>query len=224
VLHAEATLSLVIFDLDNTLLRGDSDYAWGQFLIEQHVVDGEVYRRENERYYADYHAGTLDISQFLGFALRPLAHRDRATLDAWHHQYMQSKVLPMITPEARTLVEKHRTRGDTLLIATSTNHFVTAPIAVEFGIEHLLATELEERNGRFTGRPTGIPCFREGKVTRLKQWLEAHGETLADSWCYSDSHNDIPLLDLVDHPVAVNPDDVLRRLADERGWPILLLS
>jgi len=217
-------LSLVIFDLDNTLLRGDSDYAWGQFLIEQHIVDGEAYRRENERYYAAYHAGTLDIMEFLAFALRPLADHDRATLDAWHRQYMQSKILPMITPEARALVEKHRAHGDTLMIATSTNRFVTAPIAREFGVEHLLATVPEERNGRFTGRVAGTPCFREGKVTRLQEWLKVHDVPLKDSWCYSDSHNDLPLLELVEHPVTVNPDDRLRQLANERGWPILNLS
>ena len=216
-------MSLAIFDLDNTLLRGDSDHAWGRFLIENHIVDGAEYERENERYYAQYQAGTLDIMEFLAFALRPLSQHDRATLDRWHRQYMQSKVLPMITPEARALVEQHRARGDVLLIITATNRFVTAPIAQEFGVRYLIATEPEERNGRFTGKVAGTPSYREGKVARLQEWLSEHGQTLADSWFYSDSHNDLPLLSIVDHPVAVNPDDILQREACQRGWPILHL-
>ncbi len=216
-------MALAIFDLDNTLLRGDSDHAWGRFLIENHVVDGVEYERENERYYAQYQAGTLDIMEFLAFALHPLTQHDRATLDRWHRLYMQSKVLPMITPEARALVETHRGRGDTLLIITATNRFVTAPIAREFGIPHLIATEPEERDGRYTGRVAGTPCYREGKVERLQEWLAGHGKTLTDSWFYSDSHNDLPLLSIVDHPVAVNPDDILQREAQKRGWPILTL-
>jgi HAD superfamily hydrolase (TIGR01490 family) len=214
-------LALALFDLDNTLLRGDSDYAWGQFLVENHIVDGEAYRRENERYYAQYHAGTLDIMEFLAFALRPLSQHDRATLDGWHRRYMQSKVLPMITPDARALVERHRARGDTLMIITATNRFVTAPIAQEFGVPWLLATEPEERDGRFTGHVAGIPCFREGKVQRLNAWLTEHGMTLDGSHFYSDSHNDLPLLEKVAHPVAVNPDPVLQQTAQARGWPVI---
>jgi len=216
-------LSLAIFDLDNTLLRGDSDHAWGRFLIENHIVDGAEYERENERYYAEYQAGTLDIMEFLAFALRPLAAHDRATLDRWHREYMQTKVAPMITPQARALVDKHRVRGDTLVIITATNRFVTGPIAGEFGVHYLIATEPEEHNGRFTGKVAGTPSYREGKVARLKTWMAEHGATLQDSWCYSDSHNDLPLLSIVDHPVAVNPDDLLRREAQKRGWQILML-
>ncbi len=216
-------MTLAIFDLDNTLLRGDSDHAWGRFLIENHIVDGEEYERENERYYAQYQAGTLDIMEFLAFALRPLSLHDRATLDAWHRQYMQAKVLPMITPAARALVNLHRAHGDTLVIITATNRFVTAPIAEEFEISHLIATEPEERDGRFTGKVAGTPCYREGKVTRLKSWIKQQGLTMQDSWFYSDSHNDLPLLSIVDHPVAVNPDDILRREAQQRGWQILPL-
>jgi HAD superfamily hydrolase (TIGR01490 family) len=216
-------LTLAIFDLDNTLLRGDSDHAWGRFLIENHIVDGEEYERENERYYAQYQAGTLDIMEFLAFALRPLALHDRATLDAWHRQYMQSKVLPMITPAARALVNLHRANGDTLVIITATNRFVTEPIADEFEIPHLIATEPEVLEGRFTGKIVGTPCYREGKVTRLKSWLQQQGQTFQDSWFYSDSHNDLPLLSIVDHPVAVNPDEILRREAQQRGWQILPL-
>lgn len=217
-------MTLAIFDLDNTLLRGDSDHAWGRFLIENHIVDGVEYERENERYYAQYQAGTLDIMEFLAFALRPLAQHDRATLDAWHRQYMQSKIMPMITTAARALVDKHRQRGDTLLIITATNRFITAPIAQVFGVPHLLATEPEEIHGRFTGQVAGTPCYREGKVTRLETWMKQHQQNLKGSWFYSDSHNDLPLLSLVDHPVAVNPDDTLQQEAKKHGWQILTLA
>ena len=217
-------MTLAVFDLDNTLLRGDSDRAWGEFLAGKDAVDGEAYRVANERYYAQYVAGTLDIHEFLAFALKPLTRHDRATLDAWHHEFMENCVRPMITPAARALVEDHRARGHRLVVITATNRFVTAPIAAEFGIPHLIATEPEERDGRYTGRVAGVPCYREGKVTRLHAWLAAHGETLAGSWFYSDSHNDLPLLGLVDHPVAVNPDEPLRAEAQRRGWRILRLD
>ncbi len=216
-------MPLAIFDLDNTLLAGDSDYAWGEFLIEQGLVNGEAYRRENERYYAEYRAGTLDILEFLAFALKPLAQHDRATLEAWRARYLREKVAPMITDEARALVERHRAAGDTLVVITATNSFVTAPIARMFGIEHLIATEPELRDGRYTGRVAGVPCFREGKVVRLEQWMAQHGQSLTGSWFYSDSHNDLPLLERVTHPIAVNPDAILRREAERRGWPILTL-
>jgi HAD superfamily hydrolase (TIGR01490 family) len=217
-------MSLAIFDLDNTLLRGDSDHAWGMFLVERQLVDGESYRRENERYYAQYQAGTLDIMEFLAFALAPLARFERATLDQWHREFMQAKILPMITPPARALVEQHRARGDTLLIITATNSFVTAPIGRAFGIDNLLATEAELVNDRYTGRVAGTPCYREGKVLRLREWLRQRHESLDDSWFYSDSHNDIPLLEAVTHPVAVNPDELLRDFARQRGWPIIQLD
>jgi len=217
-------MTLAIFDLDHTLLSGDSDHAWGEFLIGKEVVDAEAHRRANEHYYAQYRAGTLDIFEFLAFALKPLARHDREQLDAWHREFLATRIRPMITPAARALVEQHRRQGHTLMIVTATNRFVTAPIAREFGIEHLLATEPEEVDGRFTGRVAGIPCYREGKVARLRQWLEQHRETLVGSWFYSDSHNDLPLLELVDHPVVVHPDDVLRREAVARRWPVLALA
>lgn len=216
-------MALAIFDLDNTLLEGDSDYSWGQFLVERRLVDQETYTRENARYYADYQAGTLDIHEFLAFALRPLAQHDREMLERLHREFMQSRVLPMIRPAARALVDHHRRRGDTPLIITATNSFVTRPIAAEFGIEHLLATTPEECNGRFTGRVDGVPCFREGKVARLEEWLESRDADLAGSWFYTDSHNDLPLLDRVTHPVAVDPDPILNEEAQRRGWPILSL-
>ena len=217
-------MSLAIFDLDNTLLRGDSDHVWGEFLIEQGAVDRDRFARENNRYYAAYLAGTLDIHEFLEqHQLRPLAEHDRATLERWRNEFMRTRILPLIAPQARALVEKHRSQGHTLLIITATNRFITAPIAAEFGIAHLIATELEERDGRFTGKVAGVPSYREGKVERLGEWLVAHGEILEDSWFYSDSHNDLPLLTRVDHPVAVNADPVLADYAREQGWPSIEL-
>jgi len=217
-------LSLAIFYLDNTLINGDSDYEWGQFLVERHIVDGEEYERENNRYYAQYKAGTLDILEFLAFALRPLAQHDRDTLNAWHVEFMQQKILPMIGSKARDLVEKHRQGGDTLVIITATNRFVTEPIAREFGIDQLIATELEVKNGNYSGKVSGTPCFKEGKVERLNDWLESNQYKLDDSWFYSDSHNDLPLLNVVDHPIAVNPDPQLKAEAERLGWPVMQLN
>ena len=216
-----STLALAIFDLDYTLLRGDSDHAWGEFLVERNLVAADEYRRQNDRFYAQYQAGTLDIHEYLKFALYPLTQHDRATLSAWHREFMEAKIRPMISARARELVDSHRRRGDSLLIITSTNRFITEPIAREFGIDQLLATDAEVVNGRYTGRVAGEPCFREGKVTRLRQWLEEHNASLDESYCYSDSHNDLPLLDAVRHAVAVNPDAVLRAEAARRGWPII---
>lgn len=218
-------MSLAIFDLDNTLLRGDSDHAWGEFLVEQHAVDPVRFKTDNDRYYQDYLDGTLDILEFLEqHQLRPLAEYDHATLERWRRQFVPAKILPMITPAARDLVEQHRRRGDRLLIITATNRFITAPIAAEFGIEELLATEPEEVNGRFTGKVLGTPCYREGKLEHLNTWLARHPMTLDDSWFYSDSHNDLPLLTSVAHPVAVNPDMVLARHAEAHAWPVLRLG
>jgi len=217
-------VSLAIFDLDNTLLRGDSDHAWGEFLVEQGAVDRERFASENNRYYAAYLAGTLDIYEFLEqHQLRPLAEHDRATLERWRTEFVRTKIAPLITPAARALVEQHRARGDTLLIITATNRFITAPIAEAFGIPHLIATEPEEVNGEFTGKVTGVPSYREGKVERLSEWLNDRHESLDDSWFYSDSHNDLPLLNLVDHPVAVNADETLADYARTRGWTIIEL-
>jgi HAD superfamily hydrolase (TIGR01490 family) len=216
-------MALAIFDLDHTLLAGDSDHAWGEFLIERGVVDAAAYRAANDRYYAQYQAGTLDIFDFLAFALAPLARLERGALERLQAQFVQTRIGPMVAPGAPALLAKHRARGDTLVIITATNRFVTAPVARLLGVEHLIATDPEERDGRFTGRVAGTPCYREGKVTRLRAWLRAHGMHLADSWCYSDSHNDLPLLSAVDHPVAVDPDPPLRREAQARGWPIISL-
>jgi HAD superfamily hydrolase (TIGR01490 family) len=218
-------VSLAIFDLDNTLLRGDSDHAWGEFLVEQGAVDRARYASENDRYYAAYLAGTLDIYEFLEqHQLRPLAENDRATLERWRAEFVRSKIAPLITPAARALVEQHRARGDTLLIITATNSFITTPIATAFNIPHLIATEPEELNGQFTGKVAGIPSYREGKVERLSEWLHDRHENLDGSWFYSDSHNDLPLLNMVDHPVAVNADETLAQYARTRGWTMIELQ
>ncbi|MBI3896841.1 MAG: HAD family hydrolase [Gammaproteobacteria bacterium] len=216
-------MTLALFDLDHTLLAGDSDYAWGEFLIERGLVDGATFRPANDRYYKQYEAGTLDIYEFLAFSLASLARHDRATLDRLHAEFMQSHILPMIAPGAKALLEKHRTRGDTLVIITATNSFVTGPIARVLGVTHLIATEPEQRDGRYTGGVAGTPCYREGKVERLHAWLKVHPGELNGSHGYSDSHNDLPLLQTVTHPVAVDPDPILRKTAEARGWPIISL-
>jgi HAD superfamily hydrolase (TIGR01490 family) len=216
-------MPLAIFDLDNTLLAGDSDYLWGQFLGELGVVDRARYERENERFYEDYREGRLDIMAFLTFSLQPLAAHARADLEAWHARFMREKIEPLITPAAEDLVARHRAAGDTLMIITATNAFVTAPIARRLDIPHLIATEPEQVAGRFTGRVAGTPSFREGKVSRLHDWLAQTGETLDGAWFYSDSHNDLPLLEQVTHPVAVDPDPILAAHARQRDWPVISL-
>ncbi|HET7159295.1 MAG TPA: HAD family hydrolase, partial [Burkholderiales bacterium] len=196
-------MKLALFDLDNTLLAGDSDFEWAQFLIEKGVLDREVYEARNQQFYDRYKAGTLDIHEFLDFQLKPLARHPRALLDAWHQEFMTRKILPIIRDSARALVNRHR--GDLRAIVTATNSFVTAPIARAFGLEHLIATEPEHRDGEFTGKVCDTPCFREGKIERVNRWLQQQGRTLAsfdESWFYSDSLNDLPLLSVVTHPVA----------------------
>lgn len=219
-------MHLALFDLDNTILAGDSDFQWGQFLIEEGLLDHETHLAKNLQYYEDYKAGKLDIVAFLKFQLKPLSEHPRAELDALHARYMERKVRPMMTEKAKALIEKHRAQGDLLAVITATNSFVTKPIAAAYGIEHLIGTTPEEIDGEFTGRVTGVPSYKEGKVTRLQQWLAAQGKTMQDFeaiWFYSDSHNDLPLLLLVDHPVAVDPDPTLETYALGRGWPIITL-
>ncbi len=217
---------MALFDLDNTLLNGDSDFEWSQFLIRIGVLDRELFEAKNLAFYEHYKAGTLDIHAFLDFQLKPLSRHSRKTLDTWHRQFMRESVLPMITPAARDLVQRHRAAGDVCVIITATNSFVTAPIAREFGVEHLIATEPEHRNGEFTGNVTDVPCFREGKIARLESWLAARNWTLdgfADSTFYSDSLNDLPLLCRVKQPVAANPDATLHAHAEQHGWRIINL-
>ena len=219
-------MHLALFDLDHTLLPIDSDYEWARFLVRRGVLDGEHYERENDRFYRAYQSGSLDIFEFLQFQLAPLAAHPRATLDAWHAEYMREVIEPHITAKARELVDQHRARGDLLALVTATNSFVTAPIARAFGIDHLVATGIEEREGQFTGRPHGTPSFREGKIARTREWLASLGHELGgfeQSFFYSDSRNDIPLLEQVTHPVATNPDAQLQAVARERGWPVIQL-
>ena len=216
-------MALAIFDLDNTLLAGDSDHLWGVFLAEVGVVDRASYERENDYYFEQYKAGTLDIQAFLRFSLRPLAEHSPAQLARWHAQFMQQMIEPIILPAAEALVERHRQAGDTLMIVTATNAFVTAPIAARFGIDHLIATDPAMRNGHYTGEVAGTPSFREGKVERLETWLKEHRQALHGSSFYSDSHNDLPLLERVDHPVAVDPDDTLLQHARTHQWPVISL-
>lgn len=216
-------MALAIFDLDNTLLAGDSDHFWGQFLATKGMVDGETYDKENQRFYDEYKLGQLDIYEFLAFSFEPLARIEPDILKTLHQEFMASQIVPIITRKSRELLDKHRQQGDTLLIITATNRFVTEPIAKELGVDHLLATDPEMLDGRYTGQVTGIPCFKEGKVTRLNAWLASTHLTMEGSWFYSDSLNDIPLLELVDNPVAVDPDDTLAQHAEMKGWPIISL-
>ncbi|MDD5320313.1 MAG: HAD-IB family hydrolase [Methylococcales bacterium] len=216
-------MSLAIFDLDNTLIADDSDYLWGQFLVDQGIVDKDYYERANAKFYDDYKQGTLDIAQFLLFSLQPLANNDTEQLYRWRAQFVQNIITPLLLQPAQQLIAKHRDRGDTLLVITATNRFVTKPIVELYGIEHLLATTPEFVDGKFTGGFEGIPCFQEGKVKLLEEWLKSSSETMQDSWFYSDSHNDLPLLKRVDHPVAVDPDEKLKQFAKAANWPIISL-
>lgn len=219
-------MKLVLFDLDNTLLAGDSDYAWGQFLIEQGVLDRQTHEGKNREFYRQYQQGTLNIDDFLAYQLQALAGRPPEILHNWHTQFMQRHIAPMITPAARKLVTGALRDADLVAIVTATNSFVTRPIARAFGIEHLIATEPEMHEGRYTGRVHGTPSFREGKIARLDQWLAEQGkpfDRFDETHFYSDSHNDLPLLGRVSHPVAVNPDPLLLAHAHAHGWPILAL-
>ena len=219
-------MKLALFDLDNTLLAGDSDFEWAQFLVSRGVLDKEIHEARNQEFYEAYKAGTLDIHAFLDFQLAPLARHPRAELDAWHRDFMASRILPIIGSASRELVRHHRDEGALMAIVTATNSFVTGPICREFGIEHLIATIPAQENGRFTGQPRGIPAFKAGKIERVDAWLESLGlcwATFATSHFYSDSHNDLPLLEKVSHPVAVDPDDTLRSRALGLGWPVISL-
>jgi HAD superfamily hydrolase (TIGR01490 family) len=214
---------LALFDLDNTLLDGDSDYEWASFLIDEGVIDRDEYDARNTWFYERYKDGTLDIHEFLEFQLRPLARHPRAQLDAWHAAFMEKRIRPRVLPKARVLVARHA--ADLAAIVTATNRFITAPIAAELGVPTLLATDIEEVDGAFTGKPRGTPTFREGKIRRVDEWLAERGTKLADfeSWFYSDSLNDLPLLERVTHPVAVDPDPTLREKALARGWEVISL-
>ncbi len=216
-------MSLAIFDLDNTLIAGDSDHRWGEFLVQKSLVDGDEFRRQNDRFYEDYKAGILDIHAYLRFSLAPLTRHTLDELAALHRMFMAEHIEPMMLPKARALLDEHRARGDRLLIITATNGFVTRPIAAHLGVEDILAPDPEIRDGRYTGKVVGIPTFQQGKVTRLHQWLGEQDEDLSGASFYSDSINDLPLLEAVPRPVVVDPDDRLRAVADQRGWPVISL-
>ncbi len=219
-------MDLVLFDLDNTLLAGDSDFEWAQFLISKGVLDREVYEARNQIFYDQYKAGTLDIFEFLDFQLKPLARHSRAQLDAWHREFLDTRIRPMMTPQSQALVKEHLASGAVVAIVTATNSFVTGPIARAFGIPHLVATIPAQENGAFTGKPRGTPAFKAGKIERVEAWLESLGlcwESFGKSSFYSDSHNDLPLMKKVNNPVAVDPDDTLRAHATAQGWPVISL-
>ena len=214
-------MPLALFDLDNTLLAGDSDYAWGEFLVQQKKVDSDHYTRMNEQFYEDYQQGKLDIFEYLRFALAPLAALEPQELIELHRKFMDEVVSNMWLPAAEALVEQHRAAGDRLMVISATNRFIVEPICQRFGISEIIATEPEQKDGRYTGGVAGVPSYQQGKVTRLQQWLEEKGETLEGSRFYSDSINDLPLLEVVDHAVAVNPDALLLAEAKQRAWPVL---
>ena len=216
-------MALAIFDLDNTLLNGDSDYLWGQFLAQQGLVESAHYEKENQRFYDEYVAGTLDIFEFLKFSLAPLTQMNMSELADLHNHFMDECIRPIITTQSRSLIQKHIEQDDTLLIITATNLFITEPIADELGIANILATDAEILNNRYTGKVYGTPCFQEGKVERLMSWLKKTNENLVGSYFYSDSHNDLPLLEVVKHSIAVDPDDILRSHAENKGWDIISL-
>ncbi|MFT4045805.1 MAG: HAD family hydrolase [Solimonas sp.] len=214
---------LAVFDLDHTLLVSDSDHLWGRWMIENGIVDAERYARENERFYGLYTAGTLDIHEYAAFSLRPLVEQPLARMLALRERFVAEWVAPIVAPGAPALLEKHRTQGDVLLITTATSRFITEPIAALLGVPNLIATDPEVVDGRYTGRIEGIPNFQGGKVQRLRQWLAVQTEPYAHLTAYSDSRNDIPLLEEAQTAVAVDPDAVLRATAQSRGWSVISL-
>jgi HAD superfamily hydrolase (TIGR01490 family) len=219
-------MQLALFDLDNTLLSGDSDYEWTQHLIGKGVLDRDSFEQRNSEFFSQYKAGTLDIHEFLDFQLASLAQNSRADLETWHAEFMARRVRPMLDQKARDLVKHHQDQDDLCALVTATNSFVTGPICRELNIPHLIATIPAQVNGQFTGKPRGTPAYREGKVSRVEDWLESIGlwwSCFERSWFYSDSLNDLPLLSLVSDPVAVDPDSTLRAHAETYGWPILNL-
>lgn len=211
-------MGLAIFDLDNTLIAGDSDHSWGQFLVERGLVDAELYKRANDQFYQDYQNATLDINAYLTFSLKPLTEHSLEALAQLHREFMASHIQPMLLPKAQALLQEHKARGDYLLIITATNGFVTRPIAELLGVDDIITTDPELANGRYTGKYIGTPSFQGGKVIRLQEWLKEHQFNTADAYFYSDSINDLPLLEQVGNPIAVDADARLTAIAQERGW------
>jgi len=216
-------MALALFDLDNTLLSGDSDFEWGQFLVSKKLVDADVYDQANKKFYEDYKQGTLDIEAFCAFTFTFLSTRTMQELNELHQSFMQQRIIPLMGDKAKALIEHHKKAGDTLVVITATNSFITKPIADAFGIEHLIATEAEIVDGKYTTKIAGTPCFKEGKVTRLNEWLKNNDHSMKNSVFYSDSHNDLPLLELANTAVAVDPDETLNQVAVQRGWEIMSL-
>lgn len=216
-------MTLAIFDLDHTLLTGDSDYLWGEYMVENLIVDEQEYRERNEVFYKDYQHGSLDSDRYLEFALQPLTHFTIEELHAWRADYVEKWIKPIIAPGARKLLDSHRDQGHKLLIISATNLFVTEPIAQLLGVPTVLATKPEIIDNRYTGRYLGTPTYQEGKVVVLKEWLRDCNFRLDGSYFYSDSINDLSLLEQVDNPIAVNPEDELRAVAESRNWEIINL-
>ena len=216
-------MRLALFDLDNTLLAGDSDHSWGEFVCQRGLVDAAEYLARNDAFYADYCAGKLDVVAYQSFTQAILSRTEAAELARWQAEFMRDVIEPIILAKGEALLREHREAGDKLVIITATNRFITAPIAARLGVETLLATECGMENGRYTGHVAGVPCYQAGKVVRLNEWLAETGLSLEGAYFYSDSRNDLPLLEAVANPVAVDPDDTLRAIAGERGWPVLSL-
>lgn len=214
-------MTLAIFDLDHTLLNGDSDYLWGEYMVENRIVDEQQYRERNQVYYRDYQRGELDNDSYLEFSLEPLTRYPIEELHRWRADYVDKWIKPIVVPGARALLEQHRERGHRLLIISATNLFITEPIARLLDVPTILSTEPEIVDNRYTGRYLGTPTYREGKVKVLDQWLNENGLDLEGSYFYSDSINDLALLEQVDHPVAVHPDDELEAIARARNWQII---
>ena len=216
-------MALAIFDLDNTLISGDSDHGWGQFLVEQGLVDAQLFKEKNDYYLEQYQLGQLDILEYLEFSLQALTLFPTEKLFQLRTQFVEEKIVPIITQKSLDLLQKHRDAGDYLLIITATNLFVTEPIAERLGVDDIIATNPEVINGQYTGKISGIPSFQDGKVKRLAAWLQQNTLSLQGSYFHSDSHNDLPLLKQVDYPVAVDADETLSAYAQQNGWPIISL-
>ncbi|MDO6460431.1 HAD family hydrolase [Granulosicoccaceae sp. 1_MG-2023] len=217
-------MALALFDLDHTLVSTDTPTLWFDFLIERELLDPAQIRPQIARFTADYNAGTLDYADYIRFELQNLAGFEMNELLALRETFRCERLRGYISQKARDLLQKHREQGDTLVIITATNAFIAEAAAHELGVPHLLATEGQITGQSFTGEPLGILCFREGKIAKLQEWLDGREENLDGSYFYSDSRNDIPLLEAATHPVAVNPDETLAALAAQRGWPVLDLA
>jgi len=217
-------MTLAIFDLDHTLINGDSDHLWGEYMVENGIVDKQAYRQRNDAFYQDYQRGTLDNDRYLAFALEPLTHYNIEELHAWRADYVEKRIRPLIAPGTTRLLDEHRGKNHQLMIISATNLFVCEPIADMLGVTTVLATKPEIIANRYTGRFLGTPTYQQGKVTALNEWIADNNSDLAGAYFYSDSLNDLALLEQVDNPVTVNPDDDLRVIAEERDWKIIDLG